>query len=521
MVVTLLAVLAFLAATPAPGPDEGLPPPEARMGEIVLGGEEAFLDLEADVGTVYDLSLDLLQVDRTLMPDGVQADTWLVVDDVWLRLEPLPYRSGEWTRVRVRVGEFDRPEHQTRARELLSGVAARYSELRGAERRAYEASRAGAGQSRFSESSALPWAVTHWTPYDLLWLMQWFASWQQPSANVIVLEPVVQTAYVYQDSWGWGWGNAWHPWSPWSPWTDDDWQGHVHCNTCGCEPEPQPPLVRDDPPAPDDGESRGVIDGRGDLGNHGDDGGVVRHDPPRRLNPRIAGWNGSDLTERVPDAEATRRPAPEVRPWAGALAQGGGSANSPPRDLLPSSRPRSIVLPSLPSGSSRSLGSVGPFVAGGSDSGGSGSSRVGGSGWVFPRAGSGDSSGASRSFTGIASGSGMGAPILTPRATPSSTLFLPPRSTGASQPSFPTPSRTVPAAPPRVTPAPPRVAPRPPVARPPSGLGNPALGLGGVAPRPVSVARPSTPSVTPSARSESSPSAPTPPRSSGRSRGRP
>ncbi len=113
----------------APGTDQA--PDLGLIGDIVLSDEEAFLDLAANAELAWELVLDALleleyDVDTQLYrhPD----ENWIRVDDLWIAVESVPYLRGEWSRVRVRVGEFITDIDRGWSEVLLLQIAHRFDE---------------------------------------------------------------------------------------------------------------------------------------------------------------------------------------------------------------------------------------------------------------------------------------------------------------------------------------------------------------------------------------------------------
>jgi len=91
--------------------------------EITMTADEAFLDLRVDVaGAAVRLSA-LLEARGESVPGGVLPERWFQVGDAWIRLEPLPYLPGDWSRMRVRVGTFQTDAERDLAADLLSELA--------------------------------------------------------------------------------------------------------------------------------------------------------------------------------------------------------------------------------------------------------------------------------------------------------------------------------------------------------------------------------------------------------------
>lgn len=324
----------------------------ARYGDIVLGDEEAFLDLEMDAGTAWLLLRRELGDAAGLLPEAVLTDTWLVVDDLWLRLEPLPYRSGSWVRVRVRVGDMLGSEPQQRAEGLLVGLALALDALRGAPPppppRPAPAP-AAVGLAPAVVTQPLMYA---WVPYGVLFSADWLAnSWWVGSGGQVSLSVYVQQEPLYW--WGWHlFDPFWHGYHDF--WYFDHWYSHHHhhwnwydgygwghptgCVCCGGNG------------GGDDGTGGG--NGGGGNGGGGDGGGSP-------MNPRIANYRkGLDV-------------APDLRTVdGGVVAYGGAGANRQgPRsvrvgrtsavgDALRVARTSSVQLQPLPRGSTTRLGTI-------------------------------------------------------------------------------------------------------------------------------------------------------------------
>ena len=188
-----------------PAPDLGL------MGDIILSDDEAFLDLAADAEMAWELVLDALleleyDVEAQLYrhPD----ESWIRVDDLWLAVEPVPYLSGEWSRVRVRVGDFITDIDRGWSEVLLLQIAHRFDE-RLLETLVGEA--ALEDDARFTELGPIgdSWIDPGGVPYGL-----------GSAAVPVSLDLTVQHEVDCYDGYGYGfsgfsyWGSPWFITSP-------------------------------------------------------------------------------------------------------------------------------------------------------------------------------------------------------------------------------------------------------------------------------------------------------------------
>jgi hypothetical protein len=404
---TLSVVFLALALLPS-GEDSTAPlaAPLAVYGEISMGAEEATLDLEAEVETTWRLVLTALEVDQLALPDEVLADTWLVIDDLWLRLEVLPWKSGDWTRVRLRAGTMERAEDVVRARELLEGVIRGLESLRLEQAREQEAQRAAEREAqRLAAGRYVPsdfrvpavWVLPTWIPFHtMLWADAWVWSHGVWDASQTVIHHTV----------GW-WGD---------PWCFDDDDYYDDWDDLASADDDDLPMPGGNGGADDDGTGGG------------DDDDVIDHVPP--LNPRIAHWDGGRLPARTgptgTDVSVSARGGPGSSGKGGSKGSGGqtfgggvasgGSTGSTGTSGSGSKGSRSIVLPALPLGALRpSRGTITisgfgrnsdvrvlPRVSGssGRTSGGSGGSTTVASG--------GSGSGSTGSTFGSSSGSSSG-----------------------------------------------------------------------------------------------------------------
>ena len=546
--IAALMLAPALAVLPAALPDDDTP--VARYGEVVVSADEVWLDLEVDIDTAWRLALTVLSVEGGSLPEQVLADTWLVVDDVWLRLEALSYRTGTWTRARVRVGAFEQRDEVERAEQILYALAGEFSALR--ERQAAEqreererqqalARRDGAigassaygsadaygrsygyggnngyGYGYASSGYVSPWGITCWVPFDALWWMEWtlwrdgyYGSYGYPRETVAV----VWLSDPWHDPWcrhGWPWFGAWGWYDDGHHHDYDHGHGHGHGHDG------------------DDGDDDDDHGGGDDDDDGGDGGGGG-------LNPRIANWD---------PGRSTRRPQAD---GSGGRLGRLGSGGAAPTPVALGSSGRSIVLPSLPKGtplvviasssrggtssggstggSTRSLpGSSGSGSGGAYGSGGSGRSGDGGGGGSGGGLGSGG-------WTRLpeANGGSIARPAPRPSALPSVSRLPTLRS---STPSFGPRGSTSSRAP---LGAPSGSSSRSPSAgRSPSGpdlpslgrssggsrIGRPAGAISAPRPSPRPAPTPSASRGTPTPRSSSRPAAPAPSGRGGRSSGR-
>jgi hypothetical protein len=336
----------FLALALLPSGEDSTAPlaaPLAVYGEISMGAEEATLDLEAEIETTWRLVLTALEVDQLALPDEVLADTWLVIDDLWLRLEVLPWKSGVWTRVRLRAGTMERTEDVVRARELLEGVIRGLEALRQEQAREQEAQRAmeqlaqrlAAGRPALSDFRVpAVWVLPTWIPFHtMLWADAWVWSHGVWDASQTVIHHTV----------GW-WGDPWC-------FDDDDYDDYDD----GWDDL----ASADDDDLPTPGGNGGADDDG--TGGSGDDD-VIDHVPP--LNPRIAHWDGGRLPARPgptgADVSVSARGGPGSSGKGGSKGSGGktfgggvASGGSTGTSGSGSKGSRSIVLPALPLGALR------------------------------------------------------------------------------------------------------------------------------------------------------------------------
>jgi hypothetical protein len=91
--------------------------------EITMTADEAYLDLRVDVEGAAVRLRELLEARGEKFPEGLLPERWFQVGDAWIRLEPLPYMPGNWSRMRVRVGSFQTAAEQNLAADLLSELA--------------------------------------------------------------------------------------------------------------------------------------------------------------------------------------------------------------------------------------------------------------------------------------------------------------------------------------------------------------------------------------------------------------
>ena len=353
---------------PQPELDQG-PPPLAEYGDIVLADEEASLDLAADLETVWQLAMDQLGDRSALLPAHVLSDTWLVIDDLWLRLESLPYKTGTWTRARVRVDGFDQIGDVVAAEGFLIELAGRFQDLRDEQRAEYDARRAAEApplrprdDSAGDQLQAL-WAmpsVSVWVPFHVLLALA-LDGWSQlgPSSWLLPLWQSDPYAEVdeYEDDWGYddyGGGGGWNP------------GGDVA----------------------DSGGDGGPGDLPGDSGGGGDGGDDDVVDRPP-LNPPLAFGGEPDLrfSSRPTKAIGSGKAAGVGRRSAsGPKTVGVGHTKTTPQlggSLGSKVVPKGAWVPRV-SGSGGASGSTGSTGASGS----TGSSGATGSGWTIgPTAG--------------------------------------------------------------------------------------------------------------------------------------
>ena len=95
-------------------------------GDLVLSDEEARLDLRAEPRLIWALlSEELADARLDALVVEAPVDRWQLIDELWLRVEELPYLSAGWTRVRVRAGSFETDSDRLRAEDLLTALATR------------------------------------------------------------------------------------------------------------------------------------------------------------------------------------------------------------------------------------------------------------------------------------------------------------------------------------------------------------------------------------------------------------
>ncbi|MFT7462355.1 MAG: hypothetical protein ACI9EF_000695, partial [Pseudohongiellaceae bacterium] len=220
---------------------------ESLYGDIVVSDHEAFLDLSADFETTWSLLLNHWGEDALAWPQQALPETWVVVGDVWVRLEGLPYRSGTWTRARVRVGDFQGADEKGQAEALLYQLAVDLETLRELEQVASRELAANLAATAVGYDSSVSYGVDlnlqaaanyGWMPSGLMFSSLWL-QWGWPWYSGNGYYPVVNNYYYhddgywqnhhyghhYYDNYAYGWGGFW--------WDDDHGCYDNNCGSCG------------------------------------------------------------------------------------------------------------------------------------------------------------------------------------------------------------------------------------------------------------------------------------------------
>jgi len=431
----------------------------ALFSDIVVLEDEAFLDLSADADTTWDLLLHQWGEDALSWPQRSLLETWVVVEDLWLRLESLPYRQGTWTRVRVRIGDFRDDVDRQRAESMLYQLAVDLEALQAveqAEARELAALQAAAtvgpglggtldAGAPYATEYARDWAKP-WVPYGLMFSPEWL-QWGWPW---FYAPSYYQSDYVfYRDRY---WDAYWH-----DPYNHDYGWGGSWWWDSGCADQGWGDCDDDC----DDGDGGGDT---GDDGGGGDDG-----DGP--LNPPIVRWGGLDVTDNLPGLTGRFAGGPGSGRDTGSQGTGdpdgdaGPGAVGPSRSIVVgkstgSAGRRSIALSPLPPsrGGLRTISTSG-FGMSSSRSAAAPTARSSGSdfGWlssasvrtvpiISGRRGSTITSSSSlpgRSTPSLGSASRLGAP--SPRATASPSMPSPRSVSSRAASSRSTPARAAPA----------------------------------------------------------------------------
>ena len=421
----------------------------ALYGDIVVSDQEAFLDLAADFDTTWSLLLNHWGDDAISWPQQALPETWVVVGDLWVRLEGLPYRTGTWTRARVRVGDFQGTDEKGRAEALLYQLAVDLDTLRELEQAATRALAANLATSAVGYDQTLGYGIDPGAFYgsDYPWysLGGSFAPswlwWGWPWLYTGYGYSVVNNYYDDDDSY-WGhddYGYGHHGWGGY-------WWDHGYgcgCNDCG---------GGNGGGGNGGGNSGGGNGGGGNGGGGGGNGG----DP---LNPPILSWDGLALADNLPGltgsygARGTGKGngGGSGNKGSGGVDGVGGLGNAGPLTISPgrsvvvrSSSPsvgrRSVALSPLP-GFSGGLGTIttSGFGLAGTTSGRGGSSGSSGTGSF------GSSSFSSSPSRAISIASSLSRPKPSPGLSTfsrNSTPAVASRPTSRSTPSYTAPSRS-------------------------------------------------------------------------------
>lgn len=184
----------------APGDEQPLP-----YGDLVLSEEEARLDLRAEPRLVWALLGEEL-VDLNLEALVVEApvDRWQLIDELWLRVEALPYLNPGWTRVRVRAGSFETEADRQRAEDLLTAVAIRLLALEDLKQEPADAAAATADPmanlAPAASAGGGAFADQSWGPAAPLWIPV-FGIGSVSCAAPLAFADTYAWAFGYDDYW--------------------------------------------------------------------------------------------------------------------------------------------------------------------------------------------------------------------------------------------------------------------------------------------------------------------------------